>query len=89
MDFYATWCGPCVRAAPVFAQMSQELQGKPIELWKVDVDGSHTIAKRQRISCMPTFKFLRCADGVASELEAVQGWAEMQIKASVQKYLNA
>ena len=37
--------------------MSQELKNnKNIELWKVDVDGKHNIAKSQRISAMPTFK---------------------------------
>ena len=32
VDFYATWCPPCVKAAPTFAQWSQEFDGKAIEV---------------------------------------------------------
>ena len=40
VDFFATWCGPCVRAAPVFAQYSIDMENDPIEFWKVDVDSA-------------------------------------------------
>jgi len=88
-DYYATWCGPCVRAAPTFARWSQEFDGKAVEFWKVDVDGQHTLSKQQRISCMPTFKFYRASKGSLIELETVQGWAETQIKGSIEKYISA
>jgi thiol-disulfide isomerase/thioredoxin len=88
VDFYAVWCGPCVRAAPIFAALSQELSKQNIELWKVDVDGPHTISKKQRISCMPTFKFYRAENGTLVELETIQGWSETQVRSGVNKYIS-
>jgi len=86
VDFYATWCGPCVRAAPIFAKISQESAKLNIELWKVDVDGPHTISKRESVSCMPTFKFYRVSNGSMVELETIQGWAEQTVRTSIAKY---
>ena len=88
-DFYATWCPPCVKAAPTFAKWSQEYEDKDVEFWKVDVDGSHTLGKKQRISCMPTFKFYRASKGSLVELETIQGWAETQIRGSIDKYMSS
>jgi thioredoxin 1 len=89
VDYYATWCGPCVKAAPIFAEMSKEYEGKPIELWKVDVDGKHTISRQQGISCMPTFKFYRSNGGKLQDLETIQGWSETQVRNNVAKYLSS
>jgi len=89
VDFYATWCPPCATAAPVFAKMSQEFssyKSPAVELWKVDVDGSHNISKSQGISAMPTFKFFRSSGGSLIELETVRGWSESNLRASTAKY---
>lgn len=83
VDFFATWCGPCVRAAPVFAQMSIDMEGKPVEFWKVDVDKATTVSRREGISCMPTFKFYRVEKGRMELFETIQGWNESKVRSLV------
>merc|ERR1711907_35248 len=51
VDFTATWCPPCQRIAPVFAQIAADAI-----LVKVDVDANAETAQACGISCMPTFQ---------------------------------
>lgn len=86
VDFFATWCGPCVRAAPVFAQYSIDMENDPIEFWKVDVDSASVISRAEGISCMPTFKFYRAEGGKLTPLDVVQGFNQSKIEALISKY---
>ena len=56
-DFHAVWCGPCHAVAPVYAQLANKYSH--VKFLKVDVDKQQEIARRYRISAMPTFKFLK------------------------------
>ncbi len=86
VDFFATWCGPCVRAAPVFAQYSIDMEKEPIEFWKVDVDQASVISRAEGISCMPTFKFYRSEGGKLNPLDVVQGFNEPRIRSLISKH---
>lgn len=37
-NFFATWCGPCVKEIPHFKNKIQELNGKPVKITFVSVD---------------------------------------------------
>ena len=58
VDFFATWCGPCVRIAPVFEKLSETYKGKGTFI-KVDVDKGTEISSWAGITSMPTFKVYR------------------------------
>lgn len=52
VDFYADWCGPCKRMAPVL----EELHGRNKEkftLLKVNIDHSRELAAKHKISSIP------------------------------------
>lgn len=53
VDFFATWCGPCKMLAPVFEQLSNEMDGS-VKFVKVDIDQSLDIARKYNISSVPT-----------------------------------
>ena len=57
VDFYATWCGPCKRIAPVLEELAKEYAGK-IVIYKVDTDREKELAKAFGITSIPTLLFI-------------------------------
>jgi len=45
IDFWATWCQPCVRSIPLLNQMSVELKSKGVNFFGVSIDGPRNQAK--------------------------------------------
>jgi len=43
IDFYATWCGPCKRVAPIMEELAAEYEGQ-INIYKVDTDKEKELA---------------------------------------------
>ena len=63
VDFWATWCGPCIRIAPAFKELAEA--NPDVNFCKVDVDDNDEAAGAAGIKCMPTFKFFKggnCVD---------------------------
>ncbi len=54
VDFWATWCGPCISAAPFIETLAEEFDGKAYIL-KVDVDRALELAQEYRIASIPAF----------------------------------
>ena len=60
IDFWAEWCGPCRRFAPVFEQASQ--QHSDITFAKVDTEDQRELAARYGVTSIPTLVIYR--DGI-------------------------
>lgn len=58
IDFFATWCGPCKRIAPIFEDLADKYYPQ-ILFFKVDVDESPDLVNDFDVSAMPTFVFLK------------------------------
>ncbi|MCY6369133.1 thioredoxin [Clostridium ganghwense] len=52
-DFWAPWCGPCRMVSPIIDQLAKEL-GTKVKFVKINVDSSPTLARKFRISSVPT-----------------------------------
>lgn len=57
IDFYADWCGPCRRAAPILEELAKEYEGKII-VYKVDTQKEQELAAVFGIQSIPAFLFV-------------------------------
>ncbi|MDD7515877.1 thioredoxin [Ruminococcus flavefaciens] len=52
LDFWATWCGPCMMLSPVIEEIADELDGK-VKVGKVNVDEQPELAAAFRVESIP------------------------------------
>jgi thioredoxin 1 len=53
VDFWAEWCGPCKRIAPILDEIAVE-NGETLQIAKVNVDENPDIARQFDIMSIPT-----------------------------------
>lgn len=57
LDFWASWCGPCVRFAPVFEEASKK--HGDIVFGKIDTQDQQELAAQLQIQSIPTLMVFR------------------------------
>ena len=58
LDFWATWCGPCLKLGPVIEELAQKYEGKVV-VGKVNIDENDEIVAENRIRSVPTVLFFK------------------------------
>lgn len=53
VDFYADWCGPCRRIAPVIEELATELKGKAT-IAKLDIEQAQKTTASFQVMSIPT-----------------------------------
>jgi thioredoxin 1 len=77
VDFWATWCGPCVAMAPVLKDVAEKV-GDKAKIIKIDVDKNEQLASQYQIQSIPTMILFK---------KGKQIWRESGMK-SVQQLVN-
>lgn len=77
IDFWATWCGPCMRQGPVVEELAQE----GYSVGKVDVDQEPGLAQQFKIMSIPTLLVFK--DG-----KEVQRFIGLTPKDTLRKFLE-
>jgi len=68
VDFYADWCGPCRRIAPLIEELATELQGQAT-IAKLDVEQAQRTTASFQVMSIPTIIIFK--DG--KEVERIVG----------------
>ena len=53
VDFWAPWCGPCRRVAPIVEELAEEYDGL-VDFTKLNTDENPSIASRYSVFSIPT-----------------------------------
>ena len=65
VDFWAEWCGPCLRVAPVLEEIANEL-GDKVKIVKLDIDANPNTARDYRVMSVPTLTVFKGGQPVQS-----------------------
>lgn len=58
VDFWATWCGPCKKIAPIIEELSDEFAAK-IRIGKINVEDSPKTTAFYGVMSIPTIIFFK------------------------------
>ncbi|MGL4730387.1 MAG: thioredoxin [Clostridium sp.] len=82
VDFWATWCGPCQRLAPVIEQLSEEMPDAVFA--KVNVENNSALARKFKVMSIPTIKIIKNGEVVDTSI----GFREKEdLKAIIEKHI--
>ncbi len=80
VDFWATWCGPCRRQAPIVEELAKDFAGK-VKVGKVDVDKNKSVSQKYIIRSIPTIIIFK-------EGKVVERLVGLRSKAELEKTLK-
>ena len=84
LDFWATWCGPCLRLSPVLEEIAKEFDGK-IKVAKINVDEQVGLAIKYKVEVIPTLLLFK--DGAI--LKKTVGYLDKnEVKALIKENFN-
>ena len=69
VDFWATWCGPCKRVAPLVEQLAEEYAGQAI-IGKCDIEDDEELPMRFGVRNIPTILFIKNGEVVDKQVGA-------------------
>ena len=70
VDFWATWCMPCLMLSPILEQLAEEYKGKFI-LAKLNVDENPLTSQRYSVMSIPAVKMFKGGELVDQFIGAI------------------
>lgn len=83
VDFWAPWCGPCRKIAPIIDEIAQEYQGR-LKVVKVNTDDNVRTAQEYSISGIPSLLIFQGGEAVERLVGLMQ---KSTLINSIEKYL--
>ena len=70
IDFYADWCPPCKKVAPILKELAAEYKGK-ILVYQINVESERELARFFGVSSIPMFLFVPAKNRPQSAMGAM------------------
>ena len=83
IDFYADWCGPCRKTAPVLEKLANDYDGKLL-IYKINVDQERDLASVFQVRSIPALLFIPMEGQPMMQVGALN---EAQFKDIIGKHL--
>jgi thioredoxin len=80
VDFWATWCSPCLILSPILEKIAQDYKSK-IEIAKVNVDSAPTVSQKFEIQNIPTVILF-------NQTEPVDGFVGVRPESLIKEWLD-
>jgi len=84
IDFWATWCGPCMGMAPIIDKLAEEYADRVI-IGKYNVDEEGDLSTEYRIMSLPTLLFFK--DGKKTDIRLAGSQTEATLRARIEELL--
>ena len=78
-DFWATWCGPCMRLSPIIDELAEQF-GDAVVIGKYNVDEESDLSTKYRIMSIPTILFFKNGEKTDIRLAGSQSKATLEEK---------
>ncbi len=85
VDFWATWCGPCMRLAPVIDELSSEYECR-VKIGKYNIEEENELSTEYRIMSIPTILFFKNGEQVR-DLRLAGSQTKATLQANIEKLL--
>ena len=59
VDFWATWCGPCMGMSPIIDELAKRYESQPVTIGKYNIDDNTDLATECRIMSIPAILFFK------------------------------
>ncbi len=83
VDFWAPWCGPCIKVSPLVEKLAEDYKGKA-SFCKINVDEAPEVAINYGIRSIPTLMVFKNGQKVNHVIGAV---GESKIKSMLDEHV--
>lgn len=84
IDFWATWCGPCMRLAPTIDELAEEFADRVV-IGKYNIEEETELSTDYRIMSIPTILFFKNGEQVRDL--RMTGATKDELRARIEKLL--
>ncbi len=85
IDFWATWCGPCMGMAPIIDKLAEEYNDRVV-IGKYNVDEEGDLSTEFRIMSLPTILFFK--DGKKTDIRLAGSQKEEVLREKIEELLK-